>query len=275
MHRKFFGPKTFIRGKCVYIGMEFSRRQQYFAEVLGTFVLVFIGAGAVVANAVSGGSIGILGIAIAHGLAIAAMVYAVGNVSGCHINPAITLSFLAARKINLRTAVSYIVSQLIGAALAGFALFIIFPIAPNSLMFGATQLGDGVTSSIGILIELLLTFLLAFAIFAVATDKRNQTVITGLVIGMVLSMSIIVGGTSTGAALNPARSFGPLFGATLRELVDSVQYTGIGFDLVAVAAKYFANHYIYWIGPVAGALLALIVYEKIFGDAHTRNRKKA
>ena len=255
--------------------MDFSKRQQYFAEVLGTFVLVFIGAGAVVANAVSGGSIGILGIAIAHGLALAAMVYAVGNVSGCHINPAITLSFLAARKITLRTAVSYIVSQLIGAALAGIALFIIFPTAPTWVGYGATTLGEGVSSATGILIELILTFLLAFAVFAVATDKRNQSAATGLVIGMTLAMSIIVGGASTGAALNPARSFGPLFGATLRELAVSIPATGIGYDLVAVASKYFANHYIYWIGPVAGALLALLVYEKIFGEENrAKGRRK-
>ena len=254
--------------------MDFSKRQHYFAEVLGTFVLVFIGAGAVVANSLSGGSIGILGIAIAHGLAIAAMVYALGNVSGCHINPAVTLAFLAGRKITLKMAVSYIVSQLIGAALAGIALFIIFPSAPIGLMFGATELGEGVSSATGILIELILTFLLAFAIFSVATDKRNQTVASGLVIGMTLAMSIIVGGTSTGAALNPARSFGPLFGATLRELAVSIPTTGIGYDLVAIASKYFANHYIYWIGPVAGALLALMVYEKIFAEEQQRPKSR-
>jgi len=217
--------------------------QKYLAELIGTFALVFVGAGAVVVNAITGGDLGLLGIALAHGFTLMAMIFVFGNISGTHINPAVTVAMVVARKMKVKEGVFYIFSQLVGAIIAGFALFIIFPKAPASIALGTTMLNEvfGITFSVGILIEIILTFFLVLTIFALVFDKRNSTPFAGFAIGMVLAFSIMIGGPLTGAALNPARAFGP-----------------------AIVSQFFSNHLVYWIGPIVGAIMAALFYKNYF-----------
>lgn len=227
--------------------------QKYFAELIGTFVLVFIGAGSVVINSMTGTQPGLLGIAFAHGLALMAMVFVFGAISGTHINPAITVAMVAAKKMMPKEGIFYIISQLAGSVLAGIALLAVFPRAPQTVSLGTPSLNlvFGIDFSTGVLVEIILTFLLALTVFALTQDKRNSTPVAGLVIGMVLAFSIIVGGPLTGAALNPARAFGP-----------------------AIVSGNYANQLVYWIGPIIGALLAATLYSGIFLNERAPQEKK-
>lgn len=226
--------------------------QRYFAELIGTFVLVFAGAGAVIANSATNGAVGVVGIALAHGIALMSMVYVFGNLSGAHINPAVTIAFLFARKIKLETAVGYILFQLAGSVLAGIALLAVFPLAPSTAYLGVPALNTsaGMTSSLGAGIEAVLTFFLVFTVFGLALDKKNSTPMVGLAVGLVLALGLIVGGPFTGAALNPARWFGP-----------------------AMVSQYFSNWWVYIVGPIVGALVAAVVYLDAFMP-ESRMKKK-
>lgn len=216
--------------------------QKYAAEIIGAFVLVFAGAGAVVTNSLTGQP-GLVGIAFAHGLALMAMVFVFGAISGTHINPAITVSMVAAKKMRPKEGLFYIISQLVGATIAGLALLAIFPTALASVALGTPQLNPalGITFGVGTLIEIILTFFLALTVFSLTQDKRNSTPIAGFAIGMALAFSILVGGPLTGAALNPARAFGP-----------------------ALVSGHLENQLVYWIGPIIGAVLASTLYSWIF-----------
>lgn len=220
-----------------------STSQKLLAEAVGTFALVFIGAGSVLANAFTGGGLGIVGIALAHGLTLMAMIYAVGHISGTHINPAVSIAMIVTRKIGVGLGVLYIIFQLIGAGVAGFLLSAIFTSSPASLALGATQLAAGISLETGILVEAVLTFFLVFVIFGSAVDKRASPGFAGLAIGLTLALGILFGGGLTGAALNPARSFGP-----------------------SVAAGFWTNQVVYWIGPVVGGLVAGLLYTLGLGD---------
>jgi MIP family channel proteins len=201
--------------------------REYIAEFIGTFALVFIGAGAVAA----GGSL--VAVALAHGLVLMCMVYAVGHISGCHINPAVTIGMWVTKKIDGAKAFGYIVFQIFGGLVAAYFLAVIFA-NPN---YGAISLAEGVSFGQGLLVEAILTFFLVFVIFGVAVDKRSAKGIYGVAIGMVLSFSILMGGALTGASLNPARSFGP-----------------------ALVSGMWMNHLVYWIGPIIGGIIAAILY---------------
>jgi len=214
---------------------------KYLAEAIATFALVFIGAGAVVANAVYNNALGLLGIALAHGLVLMSMVYATRHISGAHINPAVTIAMLVTKKMQLKEGISYIVFQLVGAAVAGLFLAMIFVNAPASIHLGATDLAAGVTVVNAILLEAILTFFLIFVIFAVAVDTRGLPDVSGLAIGLVLTFDMLVGGSLTGAAMNPARAFGPAF-----------------------ASQYFLTQPVYWIGPIIGAVIAALIYDRAF-----------
>lgn len=213
-----------------------SSIQQFFAEFIGTFTLVFIGAGAVLVDSVFG-TVGLLGIALAHGLALMSIIFAVGAVSGAHVNPAVTVSMWFTKNIESKKALGYIVFQLMGASLAGFLLLSIFG---NTAHLGVTDLHESISVPAGILIEAVLTFFLVWTIFGVAVDKRGSKQNAGIAIGLVLAFDILFGGTLTGAAMNPARAFGP-----------------------AIASGFWSTQIVYWIGPIAGALIAGFLYSKI------------
>jgi MIP family channel proteins len=205
--------------------------KKYLAELVATFGFVFLAAGSVLTNQYVTGLLGNVGIALAHGLALMAMVYAVVSISGAHINPAITVAVWVTKKIKAKDAIGYVISQLTGSLIAAALLAWIFPFE-KVLHLGAPALGINVTFFGAILIEALLTFLLAFTIFGIA-DKNHA----GLAIGAMLTGAVLVGGPLTGAAVNPARAFGP-----------------------ALVSGFWKNHLVYWIGPVVGAVIAGWLY---------------
>ena len=213
------------------------------AELIGTFILVFIGtATAVLAGSTLLGESGmpILAIAFAFGFTLMVLVYTIGPISGCHINPAVTLAFLAIKKIDSTTAVAYIVAQLVGAVLAGGLLFTIY----GEANFGGTPApgsigGEALEPTQVILVEVVLTFLLMFAVMGTAVDSRAPAGIAGLGIGMMVAADILMGGPLTGAAMNPARHLG------------TAMFEGLVGDA-----------WMYWVGPVVGAALAALVYNQ-------------
>ncbi|MFQ5894742.1 MAG: MIP/aquaporin family protein [Nitrospinota bacterium] len=211
------------------------------AEFIGTFALVFIGAGAICTNAMFKGQVGLIGVAFAHGLVLAVMISALGHISGGHINPAVTAGFLVTGKMRWEECCYYAISQLLGGVVAAFFLRAIFPLASwQEAKLGATLLGSGVGPWTGTFVELILTFFLVTAVFGTAVDPRHPP-IGGFGIGLVLTFDILMGGPLTGASMNPARSFGP-----------------------ALVGGYWAAHWVYWLGPLVGGILAALVYEKLF-----------
>ena len=210
------------------------------AEAIGTFLFFFVGAGSIVLGdylAATGGSgPGLLGVALAHGLALAALVSAFGAVSGGHFNPVVTLAVWIMGKIEPMRAAAYVVAQLVGALAAGFALKFAFADVWQASAIGTPALGAGVSPLAGIAIEAVLTALLVFAVIGTAVDARAPK-IGGLAIGLAVAADILMGGPLTGAAMNPARWFGP-----------------------AVAAGAFDNWWVWWIGPALGAAVAAQVY---------------
>lgn len=207
------------------------------AEAVGTFLFFFVGAGAVVLNDHPSGGGGLVGVALAHGLVLAVLVSALGAVSGGHLNPAVTVAVRLAGKIEPMRAAAYIVAQLIGALGAGLALRWVFPEsswAPSNI--GTPALGAGIDVLPAIAIEAVLTVVLVLAVLGTAVDVRAPK-IGGLAIGLAVAADILMGGPLTGAAMNPARWFGP-----------------------AVASGAFDNWYVWWIGPLIGAFVAAVIY---------------
>ena len=211
------------------------------SEFIGTFILVFAGCGAVVASA-DVGSIGLVGIALAFGIAVAVVVAATAHVSGAHINPAVTVSLLLAGKIKAGKAGAYILVQLAGAALAGLALRLLFPASSwQPVHLGATALAPHVSTLAGVGIEAVLTFFLVFTIFGTAVDPRGPGAAgAAFAIGLVVTMDIIVGGGFTGGSMNPARSFGP-----------------------ALVSGTWGDWWVYLVGPLVGGAIASLVYSKV------------
>ncbi len=208
---------------------------KYLAEAIATFALIFVGAGSVLAG------VGTLGIAFAHGLVLAVMIYATAHISGAHINPAVTISMWATKRMKTPEAIKYIISQLVGAVAGAYLLAMVFVNAPASAYLGTNQLAAGVSPVNGIIIEAVLTFFLVFTIFATAVDKRNKIPHAALPIGFVLIFDHIVGLGLTGSSMNPARTFGP-----------------------ALVSGYWANQIVYWVGPIVGALVAAFLYSYVF-----------
>ncbi len=206
------------------------------AELIGTFTLTFIGAGA---GAVGGRIGGALGVALAHGVALMVIIYAWGAVSGAHVNPAVTLGPAVTGKIDWMKAAYYWVAQFVGAALAAYLL--LYLVGAADLVNGAT-LGDFTKADPlkTIVIEAVLTFFLVTAVFATAVNGRNGNA-AGLAIGFVLVMDILMGGPLTGASMNPARTFGP-----------------------ALATLDFSYLWMYILGPALGAVGAALLYDRLF-----------
>lgn len=182
----------------------------FLAECIGTFALIFIGAGAV---AVGAG--GVVGVAFAHGLTLMAFAYTFGQISGTHINPAVTFGVALSGEMTWTEAIFYWAAQLLGGTLGAAALLLVFGGASNGL--GATVLADGVSPLQGLLLEAIMTFFLVTSVlFGAIRGEAGQ--FAGLVIGFTLTLGILMGGPLTGASLNPARTFGPaLFTGTLNQ----------------------------------------------------------
>ena len=209
------------------------------AEALGTFGLVFVGAAVVVVNGgFPNSGIGLLGIALAHAIVLSVMVSATMTISGGHLNPAVTLGLLSARRIDARSAAAYIATQLLAACVAAYLVKLLLPSsAVRTSMVGVPVIASSVTLGQAIGLELVLTFFLVSAVFGTAVSPDAPRV-AGFGIGLVLLFDILVGGPLTGAAMNPARAFGP-----------------------AVASGQWVGHLVYWIGPLAGGLLAALLWE--------------
>jgi aquaporin Z len=224
-----------------------SDTQKYLAELIGTFVLVFIGCGSAV---VAGKEVGFLGIALAFGIAVLVMVYAIGPVSGCHINPAITIAMLVNGKISGKDAGVYIICQCIGAIIASVLLFAIMTGLPayNIATNGLGQNGYGVASPGGfplmsaLIAEVILTFIFLMVIFG-ATSKAAPAGFAGIAIGLSLTMIHIVGIPITGTSVNPARSLGPA---------------------LIVGGTALAQLWLFIIAPIIGAVLAALVWKYLF-----------
>lgn len=215
------------------------------AEAVGTFLFFFVGAGSVALTAAEGGGPGLVGVALAHGLALAVMVSTFGAISGGHFNPAVTVAVRLAGRIEWSHAVLYVLAQLAGAVAAGLALRFVLPEplwSPTAI--GTPALGQGVSVGAGIAIEAILTVVLVLTVFGTAIDRRAPK-LGGIAIGLAVAGDILMGGPLTGAAMNPARWFGP-----------------------AVASGTYADWYVWWIGPLIGAIVAAVLYRYVFeGEA--------
>ncbi|MFL6194175.1 MAG: MIP/aquaporin family protein [Thermoanaerobaculia bacterium] len=223
------------------------------AEFIGTFALIFIGAGA---GALGIG--GLVGVAFAHGLVVLGFAYAYGHISGTHINPAVTLGVWAAGKIDTGRAFSYVVFQIVGGIVGALALRWILGGTATGL--GLTQLANGLqvgnatitlTPAMGVLLEAILTFFLVNAVMNAGISGK-ATIPGGLAIGLTLTFCILMGGPLTGASLNPARSIGP-----------------------AVATGNFNNLWVYLVGPILGGVVAGLLYKTVFEErdrAHPRKK---
>ena len=213
--------------------------QRAFAEFVGTFTLIFVGAGSIVAT----GGHDLTAIALAHGLAIGVMASAVGHISGGHFNPAVTLGFLVTRRIEPMIAVAYWAAQFAGGTLGALLLRGVVPKqAADAVKLGVPAIGSGIGSGQGLVIEIVLTFFLVWVIFATAADPRGAfRSIAGLAIGFTITLDIFMGGPYTGAAMNPARAFGP-------QLVQNA----------------WSNCWVWYLGPVIGAALAALAYEWLY-----------
>jgi aquaporin TIP len=213
--------------------------QRGFAEFVGTFTLIFVGAGSIVATQ----GHDLTAIALAHGLAIGVMASAVGHISGGHFNPAVTLGFLVTRRITPVLAGVYWVAQFLGALIAAALLTWLVPnAASDPVKLGTPVLGSGVSGFEGLVIEVILTFFLVWVIFATAADPRGTfKSIAGLAIGLTISLDILIGGPLTGAAMNPARAFGP-------ELVHNI----------------WSDAWIWYAGPLVGGAAGALAYEWLY-----------
>ena len=205
--------------------------KKYIAELIGTFGLVFCGTGAIVINEVSNGTITHVGIAITFGLIVMAMIYAFGETSGAHLNPAVTIAFAINKNFPRAQIIPYIISQLCGAFLASLVLLLLFP---SSKYLGATiPSGSNLQSFI---LEFILSFLLMLVIIKVATGSKEQGMFAGLAIGSTVLLEAMFGGPISGASMNPARSIAP-----------------------AVVSGEIKQVWIYVLAPISGAAFAIFI----------------
>lgn len=205
-----------------------------FAEFIGTFALIFVGAGALVV-----GQTNLLGVALAHGLVIVGFFYAYGHMSGTHINPAVTLGLLVAGEIRFTEALGYWIVQFAGGITGALVLKGVLPVDGD---LGVTILSDGVSPTQGLIVEIVLTFFLVNIIFNTVVSGRAGN-LAGVAIGVTLVSCILMGGPLTRASLNPARTLGP-----------------------AIVSRNFADIWLYFVGPFVGAMLAALLYIGVFKE---------
>ena len=215
------------------------------AELVGTFILVFggtaVAVGAILARPTAGPAYDSLAVALAFGLALAAVVAAVGHVSGAHVNPAVTLSMAATGKFPWQYTPHYIVAQLVGAILAALATWVTFggAGARGEAKLAATYPAQGVGDLQAFVVEILITFILVFVVMAVATDQRAPAAIAPIAVGFALAVGVFIAGPVTGGSVNPARSLGPMI---------------VAGDLSSV--------WLYVLGPIIGGVLAALLYDR-------------
>jgi MIP family channel proteins len=178
--------------------------KKVFAEFLGTFILVFAGTGAIVVDDTTYGAVTHVGVAMTFGLVVLAMIYAVGDISGAHLNPAVTIGFVAARRFEAKWILPFVASQCAGALCASLALRVLFPEHAN---LGATLPAGGVVQSF--VLEAILTFILMFVILRVSTGPKEKGITAGIAVGAVIGLEAMFAGPICGASMNPARSLGP------------------------------------------------------------------
>jgi aquaporin Z len=208
--------------------------KNYWAELLGTYILVFVGAGAIVIDSVTGGGVSHLGIGLTFGLVVMAMIYTIGDISGAHINPAVTIAFAVAKRFPKSEVFPYISFQVIGAILASATLYFLFPGAVN--MGQTLPLNDNWLQSF--VLELILTFILMFVILNVSTGAKEKGITAALAIGGVVAFEATFAGPICGASMNPARSIGPaLFSGDLTHLWLYVVATTLGAILAVYSCR--------------------------------------
>jgi aquaporin NIP len=212
--------------------------KKYIAEVIGTFALVFCGTGAIVINQQTGGVIGHAGIAATFGLIVAAMIYTIGDISGAHLNPAVTIGFWIARLFPAKEILPYIVSQCVGAFIASFALKFLFPI--NETLGTTLPAGPAMQSFV---LEFILTFILMFVILHVANGSKEQGMFAGIAIGSVILLEAMFAGPISGASMNPARSLSP-----------------------AVVSGHTEYLWIYIFAPLVGAAIAVLAWKMLLAN---------
>ncbi len=229
-------------------------RQAYVAEFIGTFALVFFGSMSVImffpALGFSSPQSSFIGIALAYGLILITMFYTIGYISGCHLNPAITITAVALKKMEAGDGVAYLLAQIFGAILAGAFDGLIQPGNGSLIKFGlpVPQPAIGGSELVAVFVELIITFFLMFSYYAVLYTDKVPPAASGLLIGMTLAVGILIAGPLTGGAANPARWLGP-----------------------AVASMDFDGFWVYWLGPIVGALLGGFAYQYLLIP---RKRKK-
>ena len=209
------------------------------AEFIGAFVLVFAGAGSIIVF--SGNAAGVVVIALAHGLAIAVMVSTLGHISGGLFNPALTVGLWVTRRLGTLATAGFVLAQLAGAAVAAWGLLLLFPEAQREAAnLGVPALGPTTSFAQGVGLEAVMTLILMLVVFGTALDGRGPRV-GGFAIGLTITLDIFFGGPLTGAAMNPARAFGP-----------------------ALAQLSWDSHLVYWIGPLIGAVAGALIYHYVF-----------
>lgn len=203
--------------------------RKYVAEIIGTFALVFCGTGAIIINQQTGGVITHAGVAITFGLIVSAMIYSLGDISGAHLNPAVTIAFWVARRFPGKEIIPYIASQAVGAFIASFLLKFLFP--ENQLLGSTLPAGSPMQS---FALELILTFILMFVIIHVASGSKEQGMFAGMAIGSVVLLEAMFAGPICGASMNPVRSIAP-----------------------AVVSGHLEHLWLYIIAPVLGSIAAV------------------
>ena len=210
------------------------------AEGVGTFALVFIGVGSVASAYYPDAKYGVLGVAIAHAVVLSVMITATMAISGGHLNPAVSIGLFVARRTNASTTGSYIVAQLAGAVLAALAVRSLYPISVmRATVNGTPTIANSLHLGQAVAIEAILTFFLVSAVFGTCVNPEAPKV-GGFGVGLVLLFDILVGGPLTGAAVNPARAFGP-----------------------ALVAGQWVAHAVYWVGPILGGVTAALLWEHV------------
>ncbi len=225
----------------------YNLSQKLVSEFIGTFALIFFGAGSVCADqylrASGAGGIGLFGIAVANGLIYAILISALADVSGAHLNPAVTIGYWVTKRLSTLDTLAYWSAQIVAAIAAAYSLAAIIPESvwrPAGL--GTPDLALDFTRMHGMALEAVLTFFLVFVFFATAVDANGAfKKVSGFAIGLMLTVGILAGGPFTGAAMNPARAFGP-----------------------AIAAHHWTNNGVYWVGPLFGGIVAAVIYDRIF-----------